>query len=55
MVYVFIISPYLPGLLEIHTAFYWRNLLEDSHLGDQGVDKDNITMAIKELRFYDER
>jgi len=38
----------------MHTEFYWRNLLEDA-LGRKRGDKDNMTIDIKEVCFYDER
>jgi hypothetical protein len=26
------------GKIEVHTGFWWRDLREDDHLGDPGVD-----------------
>lgn len=47
--------PCLPGVHGKDTEFYWMNLLEDSHLGDQERYEDNIAMYFKEVRFCDEK
>jgi hypothetical protein len=35
------------GKREVHTGFYWGDLREGDHLGDPGVDVDNIKMDLR--------
>jgi hypothetical protein len=33
----------------VHTGFWWGDLREGDHLGDPGVDEDNIKMDLQEV------
>jgi hypothetical protein len=35
------------GKKEVHTGFWWGDLREGDHLGDPGVDGDNIKMNLQ--------
>jgi hypothetical protein len=37
------------GKREMHTGFWLGDLREGDHLGDPGVDEDNIKMDVQEL------
>jgi hypothetical protein len=34
---------------EVHTGFWWGDLREGHHLGDPGIDGDNIKMDLQEV------
>jgi hypothetical protein len=33
----------------VYTGFWWKNLRKRDHLGDPGVDEDNINMDLQEM------
>jgi hypothetical protein len=37
------------GKREVHTGFWWGDLSVGDHLGDPGVDGDNIKMDLQEV------
>ena len=37
------------GRKEAYTGFWWRNLRARDHLGDKGVDGNNIKMDLQEV------
>jgi hypothetical protein len=39
----------------MHTESYWRNLLEDRHLGEKGEKKTILQSILRKYVFYDER